>query len=289
MQEASSAAPESSGRTRGRTMVGRIGERAIDTEYWRSEMEYALYLAHVAQYEWASAMCAGARVCEMGCGFGYGAALISQVAEQVVGIDVDPTLVEQLQELANEKMQFLFYDGCRAPVPDNSVDVCLSIHVIEHVAAPGSFLREQKRIVRPGGHVLLVTPNGARRLLPGQRPWNPYHLREYTPDTLKRLMEAEFGSIELQGFHYGPRVAKLQERKLRMRRSRALQLVSAAMPGVLWRGLLRGVGLLRSWVRSTQEPVHPAEDFSLSASDFSIRDDADGADALLATARVPES
>jgi SAM-dependent methyltransferase len=270
-------------------MVGRIGERAIDTERWRSEAEYALYLGHLAQYEWAGSFCQGARVCEVGCGFGYGTALIAQVAEKIVGIDIEPRLVEQLQGLANDNMQFLLYDGRRVPMPDNSVDVCLSIHVIEHVSDPEAFLREQKRIVRPGGRVLLATPNGARRLLPGQRPWNPYHLREYTPATLSRLMAAEFGPIELQGFHCGPRVARLQERKLRTRRNRTMQVASAAMPGFLWRGLLKCVGLLRSLVRSAGEPTHPAEDFDLSTADFSVRDVVHGADALLAAAHVSES
>ena len=45
--------------------AGRIGERALDTERWRSEQEYALYLEHRAEYDWVSGFCAGAQVAEV--------------------------------------------------------------------------------------------------------------------------------------------------------------------------------------------------------------------------------
>jgi SAM-dependent methyltransferase len=44
------------------------------------------------------------------------------------------------------------------PLPDASVDVALSLAVLEHLDKPEVFLRELYRIVRPGGVVLLTTP-----------------------------------------------------------------------------------------------------------------------------------
>lgn len=45
------------------------------------------------------------------------------------------------------------------PLPDASVDFALSTEVIEHVENPRFFLREMTRVVRPGGHLFLTTPN----------------------------------------------------------------------------------------------------------------------------------
>ena len=47
-------------------------------------------------------------------------------------------------------------DG-RVPVADESVDVVLSTQVLEHVADPGRYLSECRRVLRPGGRLLLST------------------------------------------------------------------------------------------------------------------------------------
>ncbi|MGH2870712.1 MAG: class I SAM-dependent methyltransferase, partial [Solirubrobacteraceae bacterium] len=45
------------------------------------------------------------------------------------------------------------------PYPDDSFDVVSAGEVIEHIYDPDRLLREARRILRPGGHVVLTTPN----------------------------------------------------------------------------------------------------------------------------------
>ena len=44
-------------------------------------------------------------------------------------------------------------------LPDNSVDFAFSLEVIEHIENPRHFIREMKRIVKPGGYAFVSTPN----------------------------------------------------------------------------------------------------------------------------------
>ena len=50
-------------------------------------------------------------------------------------------------------------DGARLPLDDESVDVAAAVEVIEHLENPRAFVRELARITRPGGWVVVTTPN----------------------------------------------------------------------------------------------------------------------------------
>jgi SAM-dependent methyltransferase len=45
------------------------------------------------------------------------------------------------------------------PLPDASVDAAAAVEVIEHLENPRAFVRELARVVRPGGWVVVTTPN----------------------------------------------------------------------------------------------------------------------------------
>ncbi len=88
------------------------------------------------------------------------------------------------------------------PYADGEFDAVLCCEIIEHLAMdPSHMLREIHRILRPGGYVLITTPNviqveNMRRLVQGINPYYPYsgygvygrHNREYTPRELDQLL-----------------------------------------------------------------------------------------------------
>lgn len=98
----------------------------------------------------------GGRLLEVGFGSG---AMLAQHARRgwvVEGIDFDAAAV------ANARAKGLAVkagDLASQQYPDASFDAIVSSHVIEHLHDPAAFLRECRRILKPGGCLVVVTPN----------------------------------------------------------------------------------------------------------------------------------
>ncbi len=138
----------------------------------------------------------GARLFEVGCGSG---AMLNRMQERgwrVEGIDFDSAAVAQACSFG---LQVRVGDILKTDLTADTYDVVVMSHVIEHVPDPQSLLRECWRLLRPGGRLVVVTPNSqalSRRLF--GRYWMPLdpprHLALFTVPALKRLSEdAGFG------------------------------------------------------------------------------------------------
>jgi SAM-dependent methyltransferase len=106
-----------------------------------------------------------------------------------------------------ERVQFEFYhvniEDNRIPLPENSHDVVLLCEVLEHFTTdPMHALLEIKRVLKPGGYLILTTPNINRlenvaRMISGTNIYDPYsgygphgrHNREYNRHELTLLLE----------------------------------------------------------------------------------------------------
>jgi SAM-dependent methyltransferase len=98
------------------------------------------------------------------------------------------------------------------PYPDSTYDIVLFCEIIEHLLMdPMCALREIHRVLRPGGRVVVTTPNVARlenvlRLVGGVNIYDPYtaatpygrHNREYTMDELVQLLSFAGFDVERQ-------------------------------------------------------------------------------------------
>jgi 2-polyprenyl-3-methyl-5-hydroxy-6-metoxy-1,4-benzoquinol methylase len=150
------------------------------------------------------------RVLDVGCGEGHFAVELAHRGFAVVAVDVaeeplrrararDPTL----------ELQLVPADG-PWPLPEASFDVVWAGETIEHVADTAGWLSQVRRVLRPGGTLLLSTPAHGRVVmlllaLSGRRfdaHFDPRadHLRFYTRRTLQRSL-ADFGfeQIEVRG------------------------------------------------------------------------------------------
>jgi SAM-dependent methyltransferase len=73
------------------------------------------------------------------------------------------------------------------PLEDEAYDIAVSMAVIEHLRDPGHFLREIKRILKPGGALWMDTPDIEAC---GAKFWNdPTHVHPYTRVSLRTLLE----------------------------------------------------------------------------------------------------
>ena len=73
-------------------------------------------------------------------------------ATNYVGVDIDTPVTRALASAD------VFYDGRRLPFPDQQFDAVLCSQVLEHVFTPEEFLAEIRRVLRPGGTLLLAVP-----------------------------------------------------------------------------------------------------------------------------------
>jgi SAM-dependent methyltransferase len=90
----------------------------------------------------------------------------------------------------------------------------IAFQVLEHVPDHEAFLREARRVTRPGRSVLIVTPNRNHRVGDGERPWNRYHVREFSPAELEATMRGVFDSLEMYGILGSPEMNAIEKRRV---------------------------------------------------------------------------
>ena len=132
------------------------------------------------------------RVLEVGCGAGARLARLRDSGWDVVGQEVDSLAAEVARKTYGLSVVVAPLES--AGFPENSFDAVASNHVIEHVLDPVELLTESCRLLRPGGDLIVVTPNvdsflhrhfGVcwRALDP------PRHLHLFCPRTLSQAAE----------------------------------------------------------------------------------------------------
>jgi 2-polyprenyl-3-methyl-5-hydroxy-6-metoxy-1,4-benzoquinol methylase len=141
-------------------------------------------------------------VLDFGCGSGYGVNLLADHCEDIVGVDISSEAIGfATNNYSKKNANFLQIDPIdnrySLPFCDESFEVVLSYQVIEHLKEPDSYLREIERVLQPRGKVLLATPDRVGRLFSHQKPWNVWHEREYSSESLRELLDKYFNSIEI--------------------------------------------------------------------------------------------
>lgn len=179
-----------------------MNERSIERllpEQVKSEMDYLIFLRHVFVYEWVKEKLSG-RVLEIGFGDGYGTDYLRKEGIDIVAVDVDEESVMRACEKYPET-KFFHYDGILLPYPDKSFDCIISFQVIEHIQDDSAFLKEIYRVMKPGGVAYITTPNRKYRLKDDAKPWNPFHIREYSGSQLNSIASTIFDQVSISGVH----------------------------------------------------------------------------------------
>ncbi len=181
------------------------GERTVpgiaEENYW--------FRRHEVVYQRLLGRCAGRVVLEAGSGEGYGANMIADVAELVIGLDYDTSAVEHVRA-RYPRIDMRQGNLADLPLDDASVGTVVNFQVIEHLWDQAQFLAECFRVLAPGGELLISTPNRIT-FSPGRdTPLNPFHTRELNAAELTELLEqAGFEVTTMTGVHHGPRLRDL--------------------------------------------------------------------------------
>jgi GT2 family glycosyltransferase/2-polyprenyl-3-methyl-5-hydroxy-6-metoxy-1,4-benzoquinol methylase/uncharacterized coiled-coil protein SlyX len=189
MDDASGIRPAPAGRG-----IEWTGERCVP---WADDLQ--VVYEHYHRYAWASRFSAAARVLDLGCGEGFGPALLAGCAREVVGVDIDPHTVAHAQaHYPRDNLRFLVgsMTDPRLLAGDAGYDVITCFEALEHVGEQDRLLAVVRRLLVPGGLFLTSTPDVAVYTHEhGNR--NPYHVRELTEAEFRALLAGAFTHVAI--------------------------------------------------------------------------------------------
>lgn len=158
----------------------------------------AIHLEHLHRYYMAATMVKGT-VLDIGCGVGYGSALLARSAGHVAGVDIAPeSLLFANENFRALNIHYQAGDARALAFRNATFDWVVCFELIEHLTEGETVLSEIARVLRPDGRMLLSTPN---------RPVyteasgivNPFHCREFDADELRALLSVHFEDVVLFG------------------------------------------------------------------------------------------
>jgi len=169
-------------------------------ERFTPECEREIWYEHYHRYALATRWCANTRTLDAACGEGYGSAMLALSASSVEGVDVS----EQAIGHANERyghlpgLNFQVADCTRLPYADEEFDRVVSFETLEHLAQQDQLLAEFRRVLKPGGFLVLSSPDKAV-YSDAQNNVNEFHVRELYRDELDALVARHFPACRLLG------------------------------------------------------------------------------------------
>jgi SAM-dependent methyltransferase len=139
------------------------------------------------------------RILEVGCGSGRFLAHLRERGWSVQGVELQP-----------QEADFVLQHDLTQPLPyGQEFDVVLAVEVVEHLVDTAGFLLSCQRVLKPGGQLILSTPNllflaSRIAMLFGHRPYfayADYHVRMFVWDDLREKLKAHFVIQRLMGSH----------------------------------------------------------------------------------------
>lgn len=165
-----------------------VPERSDPNTFWE----------HVYRYRFAARRLRGKRVLDIACGEGYGTAAIHRAgAASVVGVDV----AYEACRHGRDRYQIATVNGSAESIgfADGSFDAVVSFETIEHLRNPASFVRECRRVLAPGGQLVISTPN--LDVFSQVATHNPHHHSEMSEADFTKMLLANFAKVEMFGQH----------------------------------------------------------------------------------------
>ena len=170
------------------------GERVIpglvDVDLWNE---------HFSRYSFAARLARRKRVLDVGCGAGYGTHELALTAREATGIDCSAEAIAYArQHYTKENLRFETASATELPFPDQSFDLVVAFEVIEHLTEWLTLLTEARRVLAPGGQLVISTPNKLYYAESRQQSGpNPFHTHEFELEEFRAALAAVFPHVSM--------------------------------------------------------------------------------------------
>ncbi len=146
--------------------------------------------ASSARYKFATQYAQNKVILDIGCGGGHGSyKLIRAGAKKIYGVDVIADSIEYCQAHYNHPNLFFKQgDITRLDFDDNSFDLICAFEVIEHIKNYQKAISELRRVLKPGGLLIISTPNKAIYSPDSKKPFHPFHYHEWFLNDFKKIL-----------------------------------------------------------------------------------------------------
>ncbi|WP_161634578.1 class I SAM-dependent methyltransferase [Mesorhizobium loti] len=177
----------------GKSALNYTGER------YHPEQLNEIRQEHMHRYMWARGLVDGLDVIDLACGEGFGSATLAASARQVTGIDISDGAVRHAEaRYRAQNLSFICADAVKLPLADRCADVVVSFETVEHLADQAGMMAEIRRVLRPGGFLVMSSPN-TEVYSQRQGHVNELHAKELTRQEFENLLGEQFPALRLFG------------------------------------------------------------------------------------------
>jgi len=193
--------------------------------------------------------------------------------EKIIGLDVDSAIIEEAREHArqcNAKVEFLISNAARIKLPDSSVDMVFCHQTFHHIVDQESAIKEFYRVLKPGGTVIIATPDRSARLFPFQKPWNAFHVYEYSDKELAELILRFFKNVRMLKMGGDWELFGIEQKRVRKMKWLSLPFTLPMIPETVRQNVLKYIMSVKR-KRQTSKPGVTA-DWSFDTNDIRIEE-----------------
>jgi SAM-dependent methyltransferase/glycosyltransferase involved in cell wall biosynthesis len=169
------------------------GERYLPGVHGNVELE------HLHRYLFAVQLISGKQVLDIASGEGYGSAILARFAAHVTGVDISSEAISHAKEKYKAgNLEFRQGSCADIPLSDACIDIVVSFETIEHHCEHEAMMLEIKRVLKPGGLLLISCPD---KLEYSDKPGyqNEYHVKELYRNEFEELLENNFSNHTIFG------------------------------------------------------------------------------------------
>jgi len=180
-------------------MKKEFGQMKFTGERYVPEMHGNIELEHLHRYLLVCKAVEGKAVLDIASGEGYGSAMLARTARKVIGVDISQeAILHARAKYRSENLDFRLGSCSAIPLEDESVDVVVSFETIEHHDEHQAMMREIKRVLQPGG-VLVISSPDKLEYSDKSGYTNPHHVKELYRDEFNKLLGSHFKNHRISG------------------------------------------------------------------------------------------